>query len=204
MMNLFEFSYGLKRCVFSSADTQTLLDEHTLILRPFAPEVAAKVLEIFVSNDFIHQLYVSPCKDDSVKEAFLSLFTPVAAAGGLVFDPAGNALSMTRRDMLDLPKGHIEEGETPENAAIREVQEETGLPQVSIEKPLTTTYHVYLANEQWYIKETQWFKMVTDQPDSLNPQAEEQITNLTWLPVPQLMEKAADTYPTIRHVLNAL
>ncbi len=203
-MNLFEFSYGLKRCVFSSADTQTLLDEHTLILRPFAPEVAAKVLEIFISNDFIHQLYVSPCKDEAMKEAFLALFTPLAAAGGLVLDPQRNALAMTRRGMLDLPKGHIEDGETPEAAALREVKEETGLTELNLEAPLTTTYHVYPIDEQWYIKETKWFKMTTTLPDSLHPQEEEEITDLEWLPIPLFQEKAASTYPTISSVLSAL
>ena len=59
------------------------------------------------------------------------------SAGGLVIDSSGTkGLLIGRRDMKDetrekllwsLPKGHIEEGETPEMAAIREVQEETGI-----------------------------------------------------------------------------
>jgi 8-oxo-dGTP pyrophosphatase MutT (NUDIX family) len=59
------------------------------------------------------------------------------SAGGLVIDSTGTkGLLIGRRDLKDqkrerllwsLPKGHIEEGETPEQAAIREVQEETGI-----------------------------------------------------------------------------
>ena len=59
------------------------------------------------------------------------------SAGGLVIDKNGaNGLLIGRRDQKDptgikilwsLPKGHIEEGETPEQAAIREVAEETGI-----------------------------------------------------------------------------
>ncbi len=203
-MNLFEFSYGLKRCAISRADTKTLLDEHTLILRPFAPEVAAKVLEIFVSNDFIHQLYIAPCPDNSCWESLLPLFTPIRAAGGLVLDPQERALAMTRRGMLDLPKGHIEGGETDEAAALREVQEETGLTELRIERPLTTTHHIYQLEGQWHIKETAWFQMRTSKPEQLTPQAEEQITELTWLPMQEFREKATETYPTIRKVLSSL
>ena len=59
------------------------------------------------------------------------------SAGGLVIDKSGlQGLLIGRRDQKDptgtkilwsLPKGHIEEGETPEQAAIREVAEETGI-----------------------------------------------------------------------------
>ena len=59
------------------------------------------------------------------------------SAGGLVIDQSGTkGLLIGRKDLKDLsgerllwslPKGHIEEGETPEQAAIREVQEETGI-----------------------------------------------------------------------------
>ena len=59
------------------------------------------------------------------------------SAGGLVIDGTGTkGLLIGRRDLKDvsrerllwsLPKGHIELGETPEQAAIREVAEETGI-----------------------------------------------------------------------------
>ena len=59
------------------------------------------------------------------------------SAGGLVIDKSGSqGLLIGRRDQKDptgtrilwsLPKGHIEDGETPEQAAIREVAEETGI-----------------------------------------------------------------------------
>ncbi len=57
------------------------------------------------------------------------------SAGGVVLDlnadPPAVAL-IARHDrrsrlLWSLPKGHVEEGETPEMAALREVQEETGL-----------------------------------------------------------------------------
>jgi 8-oxo-dGTP pyrophosphatase MutT (NUDIX family) len=59
------------------------------------------------------------------------------AAGGIVVDPvSGRVLVLLRagrtgpdgRAEVRLPKGHVETGETPRQTAIREVGEETGLP----------------------------------------------------------------------------
>lgn len=53
----------------------------------------------------------------------------VEAAGGLVFDGSERLAVVHRpqRDDWSLPKGHLEAGETHEQAALREVLEETGL-----------------------------------------------------------------------------
>lgn len=49
------------------------------------------------------------------------------SAGGLVIDQGKVlVLSWTDRDFICLPKGGIEEGESSEEAAVREVKEETG------------------------------------------------------------------------------
>src|SRR5438309_233295 len=57
------------------------------------------------------------------------------SAGGLVLDlsgpvPMGALIGRTNRRgrlLWSLPKGHLEEGETAEQAAVREVEEETGI-----------------------------------------------------------------------------
>ncbi len=45
----------------------------------------------------------------------------VIAAGGLVQNSNGETLFIYRNDKWDLPKGHMEEGESLEEAALREV-----------------------------------------------------------------------------------
>ncbi|MFT8331630.1 NUDIX hydrolase [Bifidobacterium psychraerophilum] len=54
------------------------------------------------------------------------------SAGGLIFDDAGRVAIIARHSRSGhlewcLPKGHIEKGETPEETAVREVHEETGI-----------------------------------------------------------------------------
>jgi len=50
------------------------------------------------------------------------------SAGGVVASSSRVLLIATQRGRRwQLPKGHIEEGETPEQAAVREVKEETGV-----------------------------------------------------------------------------
>ena len=53
----------------------------------------------------------------------------LAFAGGCLFDECGRVLLQKRGDscMWGFPGGAIEIGETPEQAAIRELKEETGL-----------------------------------------------------------------------------
>ncbi|MEM7574469.1 MAG: NUDIX domain-containing protein [Bacteroidota bacterium] len=71
-------------------------------------------------------------------EDFLSHYKIITAAGGIVqLQGTDKLLFIYRRGYLDLPKGKIDPGETPEQAAIREVQEETGLRSVSIVSPFS-------------------------------------------------------------------
>lgn len=54
------------------------------------------------------------------------------SAGGLVFDARGRVAIIARHSRSGhlewcLPKGHIEKGETPQQTAVREVHEETGI-----------------------------------------------------------------------------
>jgi 8-oxo-dGTP pyrophosphatase MutT (NUDIX family) len=59
--------------------------------------------------------------------------THYSAAGGIVVHE-GKMLLLNRptRQEVRLPKGHIEDGETPEAAALRETSEETGYGDLSI------------------------------------------------------------------------
>ncbi len=77
----------------------------------------------------------------ALKKAFWKKFTVIQAGGGLITNQKDEILLIFRRDKWDLPKGKLDKGETLEQCALREVQEETGLRKVTLQSPLTETYH---------------------------------------------------------------
>lgn len=116
--------------------------------------------------------------DDHVLNAVLkTIFRQAPAAGGLVIFN-NSILAIERNGRPDLPKGHIEKNESPELAAIREVNEETSINNLKIIKQLPSTYHCYLLNDQWTMKKTSWFLMTSDDEFRPKPQTEEGISNV--------------------------
>jgi hypothetical protein len=60
---------------------------------------------------------------------FVKQFTVIEAAGGVVLNEADDWLFIHRLGRWDLPKGKLEKGEKPKQAATREVSEECGIPE---------------------------------------------------------------------------
>lgn len=82
--------------------------------------------------------------------------TPVQGAGGVLFNPEGKVLLIRdRQGYWCFPKGHLDAGESPEQAALREVEEETGI-RGTVKAPLSVTrYH----NNKGIAREVHWFLM---------------------------------------------
>jgi 8-oxo-dGTP pyrophosphatase MutT (NUDIX family) len=112
---------------------------------------------------------------------FRIYFTEVEAAGGLVKHSSGRYLFIERRGKWDLPKGHMEAGETAEECALREVSEECGITGHEIVKPLEPSYHTYSWEGISYLKKTNWFLMKYTGELTFTPQTEEGITKGQWL-----------------------
>lgn len=89
---------------------------------------------------------------------------PVPGAGGLVFNSAGEVLLIRdRKGYWVFPKGHVEEGEALEDAAVREVREETGV-RARVQAPLGTTHYT---NDRGVAREVHWFLMRGNGPVQL-------------------------------------
>ena len=106
---------------------------------------------------------------------FQSNFKIQKAAGGKVLNLKNEVLFIYRFDKWDLPKGKLEKGESIEDCAVREVEEECGVTNLTIKKQLETTYHVFERKNKTILKITYWFLMKTDFSGVLIPQAEEAI-----------------------------
>jgi 8-oxo-dGTP pyrophosphatase MutT (NUDIX family) len=133
-----------------------------------------------------------------------SLTKVIEAAGGAVKNSEGKLLMIYRRGKWDLPKGKIDKGETPEKAAVREVEEECGVSGLQIVRALTPTYHTYKEGEQLILKKTWWYEMTTADTKKLVPQAEEGILKCEWRNEEGVAEAMKDTFQSVLEVVAEL
>lgn len=135
-------------------------------------------------------------------QSFLADKLIIEAAGGMVFNPKGELLMMLRRGQWDMPKGKLDEGETIEACALREVEEETGISNLKLIGLLQITYHTYLFNGKTVLKPSHWFKMEYSGAENLVPQTEEDITELRWVDKNEAAELAQKAFPSIREMIE--
>lgn len=128
-------------------------------------------------------------------------FKVVRAAGGVVTNERGELLMIQLRGRWDLPKGHIDAGEDSLSAALREVEEETGIvAKPTDNKPLATTWHAYNIYGPWELKSTEWWAMsyVSGEP---KPQHEEGIGEAKWVDSAERDKCLKSSYETINAVV---
>ena len=135
---------------------------------------------------------------DKLLKNFLKLLPNAIAGGGKVYNKNGKVLFIYRNEKWDLPKGGTERNETIDQTAIREVEEETGVKELSITKPLEITYHIFKRNGNHKIKITYWFEMKTNFKGELVPQAKEGITKAEWLTKEQIDIAMNNSYANIK------
>jgi 8-oxo-dGTP pyrophosphatase MutT (NUDIX family) len=133
---------------------------------------------------------------------FQACFTLLGAAGGFVENEKKELLVFLRRGSWDMPKGKIDPGETPEAAAVREVQEETGLKHVNLGALLMYTYHTYEQKGQRILKKTWWYRMSTTDTE-VTPQTEEDIEEIRWVQPVTWLSQSPAVYQSIRDVIEA-
>lgn len=139
---------------------------------------------------------------EELKAAFWNEFTLVQAAGGLIANELNQVLCIFRRGKWDLPKGKLDAGETLEQCAVREVQEETGLSVSQLQDLLLVTYHTYRQDGEDILKETYWYRMRAGSTASLQPQLSEQIEEVRWVDPKDFPTIILNTYQAINDVLN--
>ncbi len=131
-----------------------------------------------------------------------------AAGGAVQHSPTKSWLAMQRRGLWDMPKGKCEKGETIEETALREVEEETGLKKLHIRRPLGATYHVFEkisrknGEKKLVLKVSHWFEMETTQIET-QPQMEEDIERIEWLSLADFMQREP-IYKNIFELLRRL
>ena len=146
--------------------------------------------------------FLIPGNGDDIISLMKNQFIYIESAGGYVLNNVGQSLVIFRNGLWDLPKGKVEPGESVEDAAVREVMEETGITKPEIVKLLTETYHFYRwkDSEDIYFKKTYWYLMNYIGNGKTNPQIEEGITTAMWADDGMIDDMIARTHRNL-HIL---
>ncbi|MFM7063061.1 MAG: NUDIX hydrolase, partial [Actinomycetes bacterium] len=127
------------------------------------------------------------------------------SAGGFVIDRRGHQpraaliarLDRSGRLAWSLPKGHLEAGETPEQAAVREVFEETGI-RGSIVASLGTIDFWFMADNQRIHKTVHHFLL--DAEEGVLSDADAEVEEVAWVPLTELESRLR--YPDERRLVS--
>jgi 8-oxo-dGTP pyrophosphatase MutT (NUDIX family) len=187
--------------LMESQPVNPLPDE--LVIEYSSVKQMKKAYKAFTEDDNQMKLvFWSDNKDIRWKKGFFHLFKRIDTAGGLVKNEKGERLFIFRLGKWDLPKGKLAGNETPEEAASREVMEETGLSGLKISGSLPSTFHIYTRKGKQILKQTWWFEMEAKSTQSLVPQTEEEISEVRWVAMKDLGIVLANTYGSIKELVN--
>lgn len=125
------------------------------------------------------------------------------SAGGVVYRMEnGQPFFLLIRDSYGnwgFPKGHVEPGEAPERAALREVEEETGLRGLVLREPVAAIDWYFRFRGRLIHKICHFYLMESESAET-RPQQEEGITECGWLLVGEALERIS--YANARGVLE--
>jgi len=159
-------------------------------------DIKQLVTDIF--EDKIEKAILYHPDKDQILDTLKNKIPVSEAAGGLVYNTEGDILFIFRNGKWDLPKGGIEKNESKKEAAIREVEEETGVKNLKIIEKLEKTYHIFERSEKYKLKVTHWYKMTTSFSGELHPQTEEKIEKVVWVKPSEIHKLLENSYQNIR------
>ena len=169
-----------------------ITDENEIIIDPILAALKTDKKEVIILVDNI----------DNAKAVFFTHFTNIEAAGGIVQNEKKEILFIFRRGKWDLPKGKIENNETPEISAAREIEEETGVTNLILKRKIGETYHIYEENKAMILKTSHWFYFLSNEQQDIKAQTEEDITKVKWIHTRNIKEPMANTYQNIKDILS--
>lgn len=189
-------------------DTDSVKDKKSTKGNLIAPyngktKLLLSYIDMLEKTDRFDQIIIHYHDLKHLKKDFESLFKVIKASGGLVRNELGESLFIFRRGFWDLPKGKIDLGEKKKAAALREVEEETGVKSLELGKKFCTTRHVYkLSNGRRALKKAFWYAMKAPN-QKLVPQKEEDITEAKWLKFNQIYTSKRPIFKNIEDVMKA-
>lgn len=174
----------------------------SLLLRSASPDTVQQALERIQQGGTPAVVLLHPSVDELMAQVQQKTEV-IRAGGGLVYNDRQQVLLIFRRGKWDLPKGKLDEGETMEACALREVREETGLDGLEMGKRLLVSYHTYYQEGRLILKESHWYLMKCLQEQVLTPQLDEDIEKCEWVAASRLAPYMENSHPSIIDVLQA-
>jgi ADP-ribose pyrophosphatase YjhB (NUDIX family) len=194
--------YNDKPLILTDSSHAPKTDDHNRVFEGAKEKNIMDALDFLSTGESVSATVCDPSFAD-LSELPEKMFRTIVAGGGIVYNEVGDILMIFRRGKWDLPKGKLDEGETIEQCALREVHEETGLKNLRLGKKITDTWHIYPLKNELCIKHSVWFAMDGQLSDVLAPQTEEDILQARWVSTKELAPIAAHAYHAIRDVLLA-
>lgn len=195
--------FDRRTIIICRPEEATLSDPNAVEFHFKQPSDISALVEMFELSSTLEKIYIPSAEPVDCYKKICGEFREVNAAGGLVENRRGDYLLIKRDGLWDLPKGHQEAGEDIKVTALREVQEETGVDDLSLGDLICVTDHCYKRNGIWHLKHTWWYRMYYLKPLDLTPQTEEDITKAAWVAKSSLPPFLKNTYPSIKEVFLA-
>lgn len=199
---MYKIFYEQRALIFPNIEEKDLIvDATSTQLETYEVEKIHNFLRQWLVVSFQNDVVIDKVSPEVLSAALCRTFRMAPAAGGVVLCD-GQFAAIERHGIPDLPKGHIEKGEDAATAAIREVEEETGLTGLKIVRQLPSSWHCYLFEDEWRLKQTSWFLMTATDASQTAPQLEEDITEVTFLGEYDLEWFLKNTYRSIADTLS--
>jgi ADP-ribose pyrophosphatase YjhB (NUDIX family) len=182
-------------------------DAGDLILRFNRNPDLDEILKTDFSTGNFKRFYIVTRSAEEAMHHFLTSFKIIHAAGGIVINEQEQLLIIFRNGVWDLPKGKMEHNESPQDSAMREVCEETGICNLVITGFAEETWHSYYLNSTATMKHTTWFRMKASGKNEFRLQKSEGIELAKWVGREEAGQLLSAAYPSIaeliqKHFLN--
>ena len=195
--------YFEKRCIIiCPPQEQALTDPNAIQFRSGdKPDIHA-IVDMFEVTGSLARIYIPAEDSEDTYRKLCSEFKEVDAGGGLVSNRRGDFLLIRRNGLWDLPKGKKEKGETDQENALREVEEETGMKHLKLLDFIKTTYHFIESKQGIALKKSNWFGMEIPRMQATKPQTEEGITQAVWIDKEGIRQRMPLMYASIAYLTD--
>jgi 8-oxo-dGTP pyrophosphatase MutT (NUDIX family) len=190
------------RTVFFVDDFHRYISNNTGLFYKYQnPGGLRELIDVYYDLEEVKNFYLCHHDIQHLWSQFVSSFRRINAGGGVVKNKDGKILVIRRKGKWDLPKGKADNDESIEETALREVEEECGIEELTNGKRITETWHTYKIEGEKILKRTVWFEMKYHGNKEATPQEEEGITEVRWLKPSEIGCIYEETYASIIDVL---